>query len=171
MQPLGVGRAPHGGQHRQSGGEDHPKIDPRVLDSRTTRDRVKTARAWGVSPDRFEGWEPRELHEHFDADGNPCRAADACTTVVTREPEWTDHSRELALRLTDYEARICGCGCNQPIDVAYDGKRAFKVDKFICYAERAKQQVMAREREDAQQSKRPEGWDYGLHYYVVPHDD
>jgi hypothetical protein len=105
------------------------------------------------------------VHEHFDADGNLTG-----TTVVTREPEWDDQSRGRALRLAEYEDGMCGCGCNQPVSVAYDKTQVFVVDKFTCYAGRAMEQVKRTQSEAAEQQKLPPGHDDGVHMYVRPHD-
>jgi len=109
---------------------------------------------------------PAEIHEHYDE-------GDVRTgyTVITRESAWDDETRGRALRLTEYEESVCGCGCGQQVGVAYDKTRAFKVDKFTCYAGRALEQVRAKEHKAAEDTKRPDGWDDGVHYYVVPHDD
>lgn len=55
---------------------------------------------------RFNGWEPDETHIHYNADG-----VETGRTVVTREPEWDDEQRMIALAMESYEANICpGCG-------------------------------------------------------------
>lgn len=90
---------------------------------------------------------------------------------MTREPEWDDDTRGRALRLAEYEDNLCGCGCGQPVGIAFDKARVFKVDKATCYAGRALERVRDKDRADAKEAKRPDGWDAGLHYFVVPHDD
>lgn len=116
----------------------------------------------------FGGRVPAEVHQHYDADGNPCRAADAVMTVVEREPEWTDEDRELAMKLDEYEAGLCPCGCGQPVDEAADTKRSFSVDKFTCLARRAIESVKRADFEKAKAGKEepPVGWDDGLTYYI-----
>lgn len=67
---------------------------------------LQAARAWGVSPRRFLGWEPERttVWQYSDA-GRIGR------TVETMEPEWSEEDRELALALAEYEALLCpGCG-------------------------------------------------------------
>lgn len=54
--------------------------------------------------------------------------------------------------------------------IAFDKKRAFKVDKATCYAGRALERVRDKDRAEAKAAKKPDGWDAGLHYFVVPHD-
>lgn len=108
---------------------------------------------------------PVEVHEHYDADGNLTG-----TTVVRREPDWTDEDRGRALRLAEYENGICGCGCQQPIRKAYDKQQAFIVKHTVCQAGRAMDQVKRRDREDAEARKLPAGWDDGRHYFVQPHE-
>lgn len=108
------------------------------------------------------------MHEHFDADGRPCRAADAFLTVVTREPEWDEETSARAMELGRHEASICPCGCGQPIDEASDPNRAFRVDTHICYARRA----IERFRDKAEQKAKrknpdlPDDWNEG-HTYLI----
>lgn len=92
------------------------------------------------------------------------------TTVVTREPEWDAEARGRALRLSEYEATICRCGCGQPIKLAHDPKQPFLVDHFTCQAGRAIEKVRRTHREEADRANRPDGWDDGRHYYVTPVD-
>jgi hypothetical protein len=67
---------------------------------------LKLARAWGVSPRRFLGWEPVQTVVFRRNDAGQVVAAE-----ITVESEWDDESRELAFALEDYEARLCpGCG-------------------------------------------------------------
>lgn len=54
---------------------------------------------------------------------------------------------------------------------SHNKKQAFKVDKFTCYAGRALAQVRGAEYAKAETEKRPDGWDSGLHFYVIPHDE
>lgn len=111
----------------------------------------------------FDGWTPREVHETYDAAGNLTG-----TVIVTRESAWDDEQRAAAIALTEYDDSICGCGCGQPILEAYSGKQAYKVDSFTCSAGRALDRVRRQKRDDAEKSNRPDGWDDGLHYYVIP---
>ena len=111
------------------------------------------------------------MHEHFGEDGTTrVPAAEAWFTVVTREPEWDDHSRVRALKLTEYEDGFCSCGCGLPIEVAYDPKQVFVVDDFTCHAGRALEQVKRQRREEAEKRKGAEGAEDGKHLYVRPHD-
>lgn len=105
------------------------------------------------------------MHEHFDADDNRTGY-----TVITRESVWDDESRGRALRLTEYEASICKCGCGLPMSVSHVDQ-AFKVEKFKCYAGRAIRMTSRRAAEDAKKAKRPEGWDDGLFYFARPATD
>jgi hypothetical protein len=123
-----------------------------------------------VSPRRFDGWEPTEVHEHFDAAGNLTG-----TTVITREAEWDDETRGRVLRLAEYERSLCACGCGYPIDVAHDPKAVIGVGSYTCMAQRA---VEVKKRQDEAEHKgkddkpRRDGsrWNDGLHYYAVPHE-
>lgn len=93
-----------------------------------------------MSPRRFDGWEPAERHEHFDAGGNPTGY-----TVVSREPEWDDHSRAEALaavQLENLTCRRCGQYMSQvmakseddsPVVVWRSGK-AYRVLELRCEA-------------------------------------
>lgn len=106
------------------------------------------------------------MHQHYDADGNPCRAADAHLTVVKREPEWTDEDRELAFKLDEYEASLCPCGCGRPVDEATDKARSFSVESYTCLARRAIEIVKRKALEAAGGDEAPEGWDDGLIHYI-----
>lgn len=121
-----------------------------------------------MSPRRFDGWEPREVQEFYDAAGDRCAMADAWLVVTTRETEWDDAARGRALRLGDYEDGFCQCGCNQPLAVARDKTRVFVVDEFTCYAGRALEQVREQRRKEAEALNRPE--QHGHHLHVRPHD-
>lgn len=108
------------------------------------------------------------MHEHYDADGTYTGH-----TVITRESAWDDETRARALRLTEYEAGICSCGCGQPIDISFDPKRPFKVDFAVCQAGRAMAMVIREEQRKAKAKnggELPEGWDDGRRYYVTPVD-
>lgn len=109
---------------------------------------------------------PREVHEHFDADGKLTG-----TTVVTRESAWDDESRGRALRLAEYEDSLCGCGCGQPVAVSQNKEQAWSVDTYTCGARRAIQKVTRMKAEEAKRLNLPEGHDDGVHYYAVPMDD
>lgn len=75
------------------------------------------------------GDEPSEVHEHFDADGNLTG-----TTVVTREPEWDDESRNLALDLLEHD-RMIHRGCGNHMSLSMDAGHARKVDHFRAVCE------------------------------------
>lgn len=75
------------------------------------------------------------------------------------------------MRLADYESSICPCGCGQSVDIAYDKGRAFKVDFQVCQAGRAMDQVRRMHKEEAERQKKPDGWDDGRRYYVMPVDN
>jgi hypothetical protein len=71
---------------------------------------VEAARAWGISPKRLLGWEPRRttIYEYDDLG----RVARATTTV---DVEWDGEQRGLVFALQDYEAELCP-GCRQPLE-------------------------------------------------------
>jgi hypothetical protein len=68
---------------------------------------VEVARAWGVSPRRFLGWEPTRTIRYEQGLGSGA-------AVITTEPEWSDDDRDLAAGLLDYEAGLCP-GCRHPL--------------------------------------------------------
>lgn len=105
------------------------------------------------------------MHEHFNAAGKKTGH-----TIITRESMWDDESRGRALRLAEYEDSLCTCGCNQPMRIAHDKKRLFRVEEFKCAAGRALTIHKRNEAEKHKKDKKP-GWDDGLHYLVVPHDE
>lgn len=114
------------------------------------------------------------MHEHFDVEGNLTGR-----TVVTRESMWDDESRGRALRLMEYEAGLCPCGCGLRADVV-NSPNPMRVEKFTCYASRA---LAAKKRADQDEHEKDPKvpardsagnpvarWDDGLNYYVVPQD-
>lgn len=115
-----------------------------------------------MSPRVFDGWAPREVHEHFDPDGTLTGR-----TVIQREPLWDDSDRERALELEAFEAGLCQCGCGQPLAEALDRNRAFDVQKVVCYAKRAADREQRKAGEAAKQSKLADGWDDGLRWIIV----
>lgn len=79
------------------------------------------------------GAEPAEIHEYRDAEGNPCAMADAWTTVVTREPEWDDESRDLVLDLREHDRLIHpGCGNHMSLSMDKDVIRYVGHFKPVC---------------------------------------
>lgn len=85
-------------------------VAARLLDDRDPlRQMLQAARAWGVSPRRFLGWEPARItvYERNNA-GQVVRA------TVTQEPEWSEEDQDMALALANYEADLCG-GCGHPL--------------------------------------------------------
>lgn len=75
------------------------------------------------------GAEPAEVHEHYDAEGNY-----AGRTVVTREPEWDDEQREVALEHVRHKKMIHR-GCGNHMSVALDPTVARHVDHFSASCE------------------------------------
>jgi hypothetical protein len=71
------------------------------------------------------------------------------------------------MRLTEYETSLCSCGCGLPIAEAHK-KQSFVVDEVVCQARRALDQVIRRKQKEAEDTKRPDGWDDGLRYSVRP---
>ena len=73
-------------------------------------ERLRLARDLGVSPSVLHGRVVTELHQHFDTTGNPTG-----TTLVKREPEWSDDDRAQLLALAVYEGAICACGFHESL--------------------------------------------------------
>lgn len=119
-----------------------------------------------MSPKRFDGWEPAEVHEFFDAEDQPCTADQATTVVVTREAEWDHATRVRALEFQKVEDGKCSCGCGQPMDEAHNEDTVYLVDTYKCQAGRALDMVRRQRREDAKKEGLPDGWDDGLHFYA-----
>lgn len=71
----------------------------------------------GISLRRFDGWEPRQVHEHeYDETGRLIR------TVVVRESEWDDDERAWMLGLAlreDGECQRCGGDLHETLDYDY----------------------------------------------------
>lgn len=91
-----------------------------------------------MSERRFDGWEPAETHEHYDAVGNLTG-----TTVVTHEPEWDDVTRSRAEALTHLEDTTCASCQNDLLrssdaDVARLGVDVD--DTVVCWSCAAKEQ-------------------------------
>lgn len=101
------------------------------------------------------------MHEHFDADG-----VKTGITVITREPRVDAETRTQMFALDEYEAGLCKCGCGQPLVEAADPKRAFKVRKHVCHAQRAIERVKRAARDEAERQHRPESWDDGATWLI-----
>lgn len=108
---------------------------------------------------------PREVHEHFDADGNLTGS-----TVITRESAWDEQTRTRVLELAAFEDSLCRCGCGVPMDVAHK-EGPFKVDTFTCWADRAMRVKREYDEQQAKKDQLPDGWNWGRHYFVVPVDE
>lgn len=102
------------------------------------------------------------MHEHFDAAGEKTGH-----TIITRESMWDDESRSRALRLAEFEAGVCPCGCGLQMKVAHDEKSVMRVESFMCAARRAITKV---ERDERKAHKDDHLLD-GVYYYAVPHDE
>lgn len=111
------------------------------------------------------------MHEYFDVNGKPCIASHAFTTVITREPEWDEDSRGRAVRLAEFEAGLCPCGCGLPAVKAHDEHAGFVVDTFTCRARKAIAQQKRKDEGEAKKNQLGTGWDDGRYYYAVPHED
>lgn len=103
---------------------------------------------------------PTEVHEHFDTEGNPTG-----TTVITRESEWDDSTRNRVLELDAYEALKCPCGCGLLITESQK-EQPFLVDSVMCHASRAMAEKRRRDEAEAKSKNKPEDWNDGLMYFV-----
>jgi hypothetical protein len=98
--------------------------------------------------------------------------AQAWTTVVTREPEWDDDSRDRVLSLAAHDGEMCPDGCGLPVHES-TGPGPFLIDKYVCNATKARERKKRLDEEEATaQAKRegrdkpPEGWNTGVTYYI-----
>lgn len=119
-----------------------------------------------MSPRRFDGWEPAEVHEHhYDADGRLTH------TVVTREPEWSAEDRDQVEALVLAEQLTCH-GCGSWLPHSTDSTFVGLVDTSTCGGCRS----MAIMQRDAQRKHKGEhepspgrpGWADGLRWHVRP---
>lgn len=107
-----------------------------------------------MSPRRFDGWEPVELHESYDADGNLTGSV-----VVTREAEWDLQARALAEALVKMEDDTCP-GCGNDLNHTLTVHEPYDVDvDTVCWACRARSIVerMDSDQHKAQDEKAPPG--------------
>lgn len=112
----------------------------------------------------FDGWSPREVHEHFDADGNFTGQ-----TIVRHEPLWDDADRARAIELYDFDRGQCPCGCGQQIAEASvsNPNRGYRIETYTCYARKALETAKRQAGEQAERTKKPDGWNDGVIYYVA----
>jgi hypothetical protein len=90
----------------------------------------------------------------------------ATMAVVTSEEEWDEETRGKAMRLAEFEAGLCHCGCGQPAAEAHDAtKGPWVVDETVCQAGRAMERVRRHKRKQAEARKAPEGWDDGMQLF------
>ena len=108
------------------------------------------------------------MHEHFDAEGEPCIAMYAFTTVVTREPEWDESSRGRVMQLAEHE-RSTDKQTGLPIEVAYDPDQMWRVDFTTNFAARAVDRVR-KAHSELPENKDKADWSSGRTYYAEPVD-
>lgn len=110
----------------------------------------------------LDGFVPREIHEHFnDADER------TGYTVVHRETEWDEATRDRVVRAQEYEQSICSCGCGQPKEIAWDPTfEPWEVDDFTCYARKALETVRRAFEESHRDSMA--GASDGVYHFVAP---
>jgi hypothetical protein len=109
----------------------------RVSNDPGLRALLKTARAWGVSPRRFLGWEPARTFTHVYDNGVLIR------TVETREEEWDEETRDLAIAFAMWESDLCP-GCNSPMTetLASDNEGLYVADAPMrCHSCTAREQT------------------------------
>lgn len=74
------------------------------------------------------GDEPTEVHEHYDSDGELTG-----TTVVTRQPEWDDEQRAIALEQAQYERDVHhGCGTHISKSMDSSVARLVEHERIVC---------------------------------------
>lgn len=112
---------------------------------------------------------PAEVHEHYVLEDPEDPRSGRLTgyTVITRESEWDDDTRERALALASYDNGLCGCGCGRPAEETLNDESFYRVHQITCQAGRAIERIRRR---DYEKNKDTEGWDDGLHYVAVPVD-
>jgi hypothetical protein len=98
--------------------------------------------------------------------------AEAWTTVVTREPEWDDETRDRVLSLAAYEGTMCPDGCGLTIEESM-GPGPFLIDTFVCNATKARERKKREDEDEAHaKAKRegkdnpPPGWNTGVNYFI-----
>lgn len=96
------------------------------------RDRLRVAQSWGVSPRRYNGWEPQRVavYEYeYDAWG---RRGKLLRVTEVAESEWDDDTRDLAEALSEYDGECCpGCGFHESVIEDFDN-RHFTFDEREC---------------------------------------
>lgn len=107
------------------------------------------------------------MHEHFDIDGQPCIAAYAHTTVVTREPEWDEATRGRALRLAEHERSIDKF-TGLPLVDAYADQPFLVHSDVVNYAQRALDRQQAEDEKNKGDDY--EKWSKHRTYYVTVPD-
>lgn len=107
---------------------------------------LRIARAWGVSPRRFLGWEPAQTVTYVRD-----QAGRIVTAHITTEPEWDESDIRLAFALEDYEARLCrGCGDDLEETTKTENHEAYEpLPIVVCF--RCKERKLL---EEQQESKR-----------------
>lgn len=111
---------------------------------------------------------PQEVHEHYalpdGPDGKPVLTG---YTVITRETEWDDETRQRALDLAEHENSLCSCGCGRPAAETFRPNQVYAVKTARCAAGRA---IDLTRRQMSEANKENPGWDDGLHFYAE-HDE
>lgn len=105
------------------------------------------------------------MHEHFDAKDQPCSAAEAFYTIVTREPEWDDSARARATRLEEIERDIDG-ETGLPRVEAYTKQPFIVHNDVVNYAAKA---IAKKRADDAEaHGDNYSAWSEGRRYVAVP---
>jgi hypothetical protein len=88
---------------------------------------VQAAFKLGISPKRFEGWEPKQITTvvEWTEDGKPLK------WVTETEREWTQDERDDVLALLDYEAHLCPNGHFLPESGAHEADPANPEGEFL----------------------------------------
>lgn len=131
----------------QPQGRRPPFLTRRLATEPELRARIETAERLGISPRRFDGWEPSTVYEYDDA-GRLVRS--------TPESEWSEQDRAWLLALAGYRASLCPCGCGLPAEQTLahedDGRRFVVSPPARCRARTA----LAQKQAEYQDSPQPE---------------
>jgi hypothetical protein len=142
-----VGADHHPGAGHQPAPDRRPFLVEALKEDPLARRDAEACLALGISPRRFEGWEPKQRTSYtYDGDGQ------LVSSTTTREPEWDDEDRAIIYAILDYRADLCP-GCGQPMSdyLHKDGEPDPKVSPSytVCVACVAKERgFMIQDRKD-----------------------
>lgn len=125
----------------------------------------------GISPRRFDGWEPQERTRIIrDDEGR------VVELITSREAEWDDSDRGIIYALLDYQADLCP-GCGQPMSqyLHKDGEADPHIvpSYTVCTACVAKERGFATQDKRDQMIEKSGGMVYrsSRRWLLIPQDD